>query len=61
MGNVSSVNELYSHKKIQDRLVNMAAEITLNYKDDDEIVVICLLKGGFMFTADLVRMIIRKI
>ena len=61
MGNVSSVNELYSHKQIQDRLVNMAAEITLNYKDDDEIVVICLLKGGFMFTADLVRMIIRKI
>ncbi len=61
MGNVTSVNELYSHKQIQDRLVNMAAEITLNYKDDDEIVVICLLKGGFMFTADLVRMIIRKI
>ena len=43
MGNVSSVKELYSHKQIQDRIVNMAAEMTLNYKDDDEIVVICLL------------------
>ena len=61
MGNVSSVKELYSNKQIQDRIVNMAAEMTLNYKDDDEIVVICLLKGGFMFTADLVRLIIRKI
>ena len=61
MGNVSSVKELYSNKQIQDRIVNMAAEMTLNYEDNDEIVVICLLKGGFMFTADLVRLIVRKI
>lgn len=48
---------LLSHDEIQRRIRDMSAEILRDYALDDEIHLVCVLKGGFMFLADLVRML----
>jgi hypoxanthine phosphoribosyltransferase len=40
---------------IQTRIVQLAAEIEADYPAGDEIHLVCVLKGGFVFMADLVR------
>jgi hypoxanthine phosphoribosyltransferase len=40
---------------IQERVRTLAAEIERDYAADDEIHLVCVLKGGFMFMSDLVR------
>ncbi len=40
---------------IQSRIAELAAEIERDYPPDDEIHLVGVLKGGFMFMADLVR------
>ena len=40
---------------IQARISALASEIERDYPADEEIHLVCVLKGGFMFMADLVR------
>ncbi len=55
------IKELYSSDQINERIKKIANDIMKNYDLDEEIIIICLLKGGFIFTADLVREIKRNI
>jgi len=40
---------------IQSRIAELASEIEGDYPPDEEIHMVCVLKGGFMFMSDLVR------
>ena len=48
---------LISEEEIQHRVAELAAEIDRDYKDSGQIVLIGILKGAFIFTADLSRKI----
>lgn len=48
---------VYSEKEIQDRVSVMAEKITQAYGPEDNLLVLGLLKGSFIFLADLVRQI----
>ncbi|NTU67472.1 MAG: hypoxanthine phosphoribosyltransferase [Chlorobiaceae bacterium] len=47
--------ELISADRIHIRVGELGAAITADHAGDPEIVVVCVLKGGFIFAADLVR------
>lgn len=49
-----ALRELYSAEVIDERVRLLASRINADYKDAD-LVVVCVLKGAFMFFADLVR------
>jgi hypoxanthine phosphoribosyltransferase len=49
------MNVLFDADTIQARVRALAGEIERDYPGDDEIHLVCVLKGGFMFMADLVR------
>jgi hypoxanthine phosphoribosyltransferase len=46
---------VFTEEQIQARVKEMAREITESYSEEDEILVLGLLKGSFIFMADLVR------
>ncbi len=46
---------LISEEEIQKRVAEIAAEIDRDYKDNGQVVLIGILKGAFIFTADLSR------
>jgi len=46
---------LISQADIQQRIVTLAAEIERDYPPDEAVHLVAILKGGFMFMADLVR------
>jgi hypoxanthine phosphoribosyltransferase len=46
---------LLSQDQIQTRIAALAEEISADYPPDEEIHLICVLKGGFVFLSDLVR------
>ena len=46
---------LISEAEIQQRVAEIAQEIDRDYKDIDQIILIGILKGAFIFTADLSR------
>ena len=46
---------LISEEEIQRRVAEMAAEIDRDYKDAGQVILIGILKGAFIFTADLSR------
>jgi hypoxanthine phosphoribosyltransferase len=46
---------LISQAQIQQRIGTLAAEIEKDYAPNEEIHLVAVLKGGFMFMADLVR------
>ena len=48
-------NILLSQAQIQQRIQTLAAEIERDYPASEEIHLVAVLKGGFMFMADLVR------
>jgi len=54
------VRLLIDAESIKERVKNIAKDIE-NYFEDEEIIVICLLKGAFIFTSDLIRNINRKV
>jgi len=58
---MNRIIELYSKIKIKERIKELGLEITNNYDKDDEIIIICLLKGAFIFASDLVREIDRDV
>jgi hypoxanthine phosphoribosyltransferase len=49
------MNVLLDGDTIQDRVTELAGEIERDYPDGEEIHLVCVLKGGFMFMADLIR------
>ena len=49
------MNVLLEADAIQARVRALAGEIERDYPGDEEIHLVCVLKGGFMFMADLVR------
>ena len=52
---VSDLKVLISEAEIQHKLVSLAEDIENMYPKDEEIYVICVLKGSVMFCADLVK------
>jgi hypoxanthine phosphoribosyltransferase len=46
---------LVDEAQLQERVQSLAAEIRAAYKDVDDLLLICVLKGAFMFLADLSR------
>ena len=48
---------VYSEEAIARRVEEMGREITETYTEDDDLLVLGLLKGSFIFMADLVRSI----
>ena len=51
----STSTVLISQKDIHERIASLAAEIERDYPAGDGIHLVAILKGGFMFMADLVR------
>lgn len=49
------MNVLLAGDVIQARVREVAADIERDHPSDEEIHLVCVLKGGFMFMADLVR------
>jgi hypoxanthine phosphoribosyltransferase len=49
------IDELISAKAIAARVETLAREITQHYKGTDKLIVVGLLRGSFVFIADLVR------
>jgi hypoxanthine phosphoribosyltransferase len=52
---MATTNVLLSEAVIKERIVSLAAEIERDYPSSEEIHLVAVLKGGFMFMADLVR------
>lgn len=52
---------IYSEERIRQRVNEMAAEITRFYPEGEDLLVLGLLKGSFIFLADLVRAINRPL
>ena len=46
---------LFTSKQIQDKVTEIAQAIDFKHTVDDNIVMICVLNGGFMFFSDLVK------
>lgn len=59
--NRDSARIIYPEEEIQRRVKEMAAEITEFYGDGSDLLVLGLLKGSFIFLADLVRAIDRPL
>jgi len=53
----ANVKTIYSEQQIQERVQELGAQISADYKNVDTPVVIGVMKGGFCFLADLVRQI----
>lgn len=49
------IDDLISAKAIAARVESMAKEIAEHFKDSDQLIVVGLLRGSFMFISDLVR------
>jgi len=49
------MNVLLTAEAIQRRVTELAAEIERDYPAADEVHLVCVLKGGFVFMADLIR------
>lgn len=49
------VRELIPEEVIQERVAELAREITEDYAESDELVLVGILKGSFIFLADLAR------
>jgi hypoxanthine phosphoribosyltransferase len=60
-GDRAQARIVYSENQIQRRVREMAAEITRHYPSDEDLLVLGLLKGSFIFLADLVRAINRPL
>ncbi|MCK8816998.1 hypoxanthine phosphoribosyltransferase [Natroniella sulfidigena] len=48
---------LIDQEQLQTRIKELGVEITDYYDEDDEIIMVCILRGGFVFMADLARYI----
>jgi hypoxanthine phosphoribosyltransferase len=48
---------LISSNQIQSRVIAMAEQLTIDYSQDDQIYIVGILKGAFIFLADLTRLL----
>jgi len=55
MSRMATTKTLISEQDIQARIRSLAAEIEADYPREDGVHLVAILKGGFMFMADLVR------
>ena len=46
---------LFTEEEVQQKVKEVADKINLKFKDEDEILFICVLSGSFMFCADLMK------
>ena len=46
---------IIDEKELKTRIEELGEEITESYKDDDDIVMLCILRGAVLFMADLAR------
>ncbi|MCF8002374.1 MAG: hypoxanthine phosphoribosyltransferase [Halanaerobiales bacterium] len=46
---------ILTEKQIQDRIKEMGEEITKAYNEDDDIIMLCVLRGAVLFMSDLAR------
>ena len=53
--NKSKIKTLFSEEQIAAKVTELAGEISRDYASEDNLVVVGVLKGAFIFTADLVR------
>lgn len=53
----SVIQVLYSEQALAARVKELAAQISTDYKDSNNLILIGVLKGGFVFLADLMRAI----
>ncbi len=51
-----TIKTLYTNEQLQTRITEMGKQITADYAGKD-LVILCILKGSFMFAADLARAI----
>jgi len=51
---IKELKQIYAADQIQTRVAELAAEISALY-DGEDLAVVCVLKGGFMFFSDLIR------
>jgi len=51
---MESVKELFSETTIKERVVELGKKITADYKDK-QVICVSILKGSFIFMADLIR------
>ena len=49
------MKEYINEKKIKERVKILGESITNKYKDKNDLTILCVLKGSFIFLADLVR------
>jgi len=50
-----NIEVLFSQEEIQNRITELAQQISKDYKDTQDLVVIGVLKGAALFTSDLIR------
>lgn len=56
MGQLEDVAKvLIDERRLQDRVAHLAREISQTYTDGDRPLLVCVLKGAFIFLADLMR------
>ncbi|GAP14203.1 hypoxanthine phosphoribosyltransferase [Longilinea arvoryzae] len=48
---------LISEEQLQHRIHELGEEISNDYKDEDQLLLVCILRGGVMFLTDLMRSI----
>ena len=53
---IKELKQIYDEERIQARVAELAVEISALY-DGEALVIVCVLKGGFMFFSDLTRRI----
>ncbi len=46
---------MINEEQLRERVGEVAAQITADYADQEDLLLICVLKGGYMFLADLSR------
>jgi hypoxanthine phosphoribosyltransferase len=61
LGGRSIEGVVYDERQIADRVGTLAHEITAAYEGEDQLLVLGLLKGSFLFLADLVRRVTRPL
>ncbi len=49
------VEVIISEEEIQERIKELASDITKTYSPDEEVIMVCILRGAFIFMADLAR------
>jgi len=58
---MTTTTVLLSEEQIQERITGLAAEIERDYPSGEDIHLVGVLKGGFMFMADLVRAMTNRV